>query len=111
MTWLKPLPLGKISIWTRDAIIEESKKYSSRTEFAQNNPTAYQHACKDKKHPDVEDALMRWAEYVENFGRAMSVWSLCGAQVLPHFINACFIDIYMRFVQCAVFYYLMWMNL
>lgn len=48
MIWLKPLPLGIISKWTRDAILEESKKYSSRTEFAQNSPTAYQHACKDK---------------------------------------------------------------
>ena len=48
MTWLKPLPLGKISKWTREAIIEESKKYTSRTEFAINSPTAYQHACKDK---------------------------------------------------------------
>lgn len=48
MTWLKPLPLGKISKWTKEAIIEESKKYSSKTEFALNSPTAYQHACKDK---------------------------------------------------------------
>ena len=50
MTWLKPLPLGPISIWTREAIIEESKKYTSRTEFAQNSPTAYQHACEDKQY-------------------------------------------------------------
>lgn len=48
MVWLKPLPLGIISKWTREAIIEESKKYSSRTEFALHSPTAYQHACKDK---------------------------------------------------------------
>ena len=48
MTWLKPLPLGIISKWTREAIIEESKKYTSRTEFAINSPTAYQHACEDK---------------------------------------------------------------
>ena len=48
MKWLKPLPLGKISKWTREAIIEESKKYTSRTEFAINSPTAYQHACEDK---------------------------------------------------------------
>ena len=48
MVWLKPLPLGIISKWTNEAIIEESKKYSSRTEFAINSPTAYQHACKDK---------------------------------------------------------------
>lgn len=48
MTWLKPLHLGKISKWTREAIIEESKKYTSRTEFAINSPTAYQHACEDK---------------------------------------------------------------
>lgn len=48
MVWLKPLPLGIISKWTREAIIEESKKYTSRTEFAINSPTAYQHACKDK---------------------------------------------------------------
>ena len=48
MTWLKPLPLGRISKWTREAIIEESKKYSSRTEFALNSPTAYQHACENK---------------------------------------------------------------
>lgn len=48
MTWLKPLPLGKISKWTKETIIEESKKYSSRTAFAQNSPTAYQHACEDK---------------------------------------------------------------
>lgn len=48
MTWLKPLPLGKISKWTREAIIEESKKYTSRTEFAINSPTAYQYACEDK---------------------------------------------------------------
>lgn len=48
MVWLKPLPIGIISKWAREAIIEESKKYSSRTEFALNSPTAYQHACKDK---------------------------------------------------------------
>lgn len=48
MVWLKPLPLGIISKWTRAAIIEESKKYTSKTEFAQNSPTAYQHACEDK---------------------------------------------------------------
>lgn len=48
MVWLKPLPLGIISKWTREAIIEESKKYTSRTEFAINSPTAYQHACEDK---------------------------------------------------------------
>ena len=48
MPWLKPLPLGKISKWTREAIIEESKKYTSRTEFALKSPTAYQHACEDK---------------------------------------------------------------
>lgn len=48
MTWLKPLPLGIISKWTREAIIEESKKYTSRTEFAINSQTAYQHACEDK---------------------------------------------------------------
>lgn len=48
MEWLKPLPLGIISKWTREAIVEESKKYSSRTEFAKYSPTAYQHACKDK---------------------------------------------------------------
>lgn len=48
MTWLKPLPLGIISKWTREAIIEESKKYTSKTEFAINSPTAYQHACEDK---------------------------------------------------------------
>ena len=28
MTWLKPLPLGHISEWTREKIIEESKKYT-----------------------------------------------------------------------------------
>lgn len=48
MVWLKPLPLGIISKWTREAIIEESKKYTSRTEFSINSPTAYQHACEDK---------------------------------------------------------------
>ncbi|MCR5314331.1 MAG: GIY-YIG nuclease family protein [Bacteroidaceae bacterium] len=48
MTWLKPLPLGPISIWTREKIIEESKKYTSRKEFAVNSPTAYQHAIEDK---------------------------------------------------------------
>ena len=48
MTWLKPLPLGIISIWTRENIIEESKKYSSKSEFAENSPTAYHHACEDK---------------------------------------------------------------
>ena len=31
--------------WTNERIIEESKKYTSRTEFAINSPTAYQHAC------------------------------------------------------------------
>lgn len=48
MTWLKPLPLGIISIWTRENIIEESKKYSSKSEFAEKSPTAYHHACEDK---------------------------------------------------------------
>ncbi|MCR5362326.1 MAG: GIY-YIG nuclease family protein [Bacteroidales bacterium] len=48
MPWLKPLPLGHITEWTRDRIIEESKKYSSRCEFARKSPTAYQHALKDK---------------------------------------------------------------
>ena len=36
--------------WWNDKghVFEESKKYTSRTEFAQNSPTAYQHACEDK---------------------------------------------------------------
>lgn len=48
MTWLEPLPLGHISEWTRAKIIEESKKYTSKTEFAENSPTAYKHALEDK---------------------------------------------------------------
>ena len=48
MPWLKPLPLGKVSVWTRERIIEESKKYKSKSEFAENSSTAYQHALKDK---------------------------------------------------------------
>ena len=48
MTWLKPLPLGHISEWTRERIIEESKKYSSRSEFAEKSQTAYHHACENK---------------------------------------------------------------
>ena len=48
MTWLKALPLGHISEWTRERIIEESKKYSSRSEFAEKSKTAYHHACEDK---------------------------------------------------------------
>jgi hypothetical protein len=48
MTWLKPLPLGIISVWTRENIIEESKKYTSKSEFAEKSPTAYHHACEDK---------------------------------------------------------------
>ena len=48
MMWLKPLPLGHISEWTRERIIEESKKYSSRSEFAEKSQTAYHHACEDK---------------------------------------------------------------
>ena len=48
MTWLKPLPLGHISEWTRERIIEESKNYSSRSEFAEKSKTAYNHACEDK---------------------------------------------------------------
>ena len=48
MAWLKPLPLGHISEWTRERIIEESKKYSSRSEFAEKSQTAYHHACEDK---------------------------------------------------------------
>ncbi len=48
MTWLTPLPLGIISIWTRENIIEESKKYTSKSEFAVNSPTAYRYAIKDK---------------------------------------------------------------
>lgn len=48
MVWLKPLPLGKISIWTNERIIEESKKYTSKSEFASMSPTAYRHAIKDK---------------------------------------------------------------
>lgn len=48
MIWLKPLPLGHISEWTRKRIIEESKKYTSKSEFALNSPTAYMHAIKDK---------------------------------------------------------------
>ena len=37
-----------ISEWTRERIIEESKKYSSRSEFAVKSQTAYHHACEDK---------------------------------------------------------------
>ena len=48
MIWLKPLPLGIVSDWTREKIIEESKKYSSKSEFARNSKTAYHHACEDK---------------------------------------------------------------
>ena len=48
MIWLKPLPLGKVTIWTNERIIEESKKYKSKTEFALMSPTAYRHAIKDK---------------------------------------------------------------
>lgn len=48
MVWLKPLPLGHISEWTKEKIIEESKKYASRSEFALKSPTAYQYAIKDK---------------------------------------------------------------
>ena len=48
MTWLKPLPLGIISVWTRENVIEESKKYTSRSEFAEKSPTAYNHAIRDK---------------------------------------------------------------
>ena len=48
MPWLTPLPLGPVSIWTREKIIDESKKYTSRTEFAEKSPTAYHHACEDK---------------------------------------------------------------
>ena len=48
MAWLKPLPLGIISVWTRENIIEESKKYTSRSEFAEKSPTAYNHAIRDK---------------------------------------------------------------
>ena len=48
MMWLKPLPLGKISIWTKERIIEDSKKYTSKHEFALMSPTAYRHAIKDK---------------------------------------------------------------
>lgn len=48
MPWLKPLPLGPVTVWTRERIIEESKKYISRTEFAEKSPTAYHHACEDK---------------------------------------------------------------
>ena len=48
MKWLKPLPLGIISEWTRERIIEESKKYSSKSEFAEKSQTAYHHACEDK---------------------------------------------------------------
>lgn len=48
MIWLKPLPLGKISIWTDERIIEESRKYTSLSDFASKSPTAYRHAIKDK---------------------------------------------------------------
>ena len=48
MTWLRPLPVGHISEWTKDKIINESKKYTSRTEFAVHSPTAYKHALEDK---------------------------------------------------------------
>lgn len=48
MTWLQPLPLGHISEWTRENIIKESKKYTSKTEFAIKSPTAYKHALEDK---------------------------------------------------------------
>lgn len=48
MPWLNPLPLGPVSVWTRERIIEESKKYTSKTEFAEKSPTAYHHACEDK---------------------------------------------------------------
>lgn len=48
MPWLCPLPLGPISKWSREAIIEESKKYKTKTEFAKKSPTAYIHAIEDK---------------------------------------------------------------
>lgn len=48
MKWLKALPLGHISEWTRERIIEESKKYTSKSEFAEKSQTAYHHACEDK---------------------------------------------------------------
>jgi len=47
MPWLIQLPLGPVSIWTREKIIEESKKYTSRTEFAKKSSTAYRHACEE----------------------------------------------------------------
>ena len=48
MPWLKPLPLGPVSVWTRERIIEESKKFTSKTEFAKKSSTAYRCACEDK---------------------------------------------------------------
>lgn len=48
MPWLIPLPLGPVSSWTRETIIEESKKYHSITEFARQSPTAYSYARMDK---------------------------------------------------------------
>lgn len=48
MSWLCPLPLGPISKWSKEAIIEESKKYKTKTEFAKKSPTAYLHAIEDK---------------------------------------------------------------
>lgn len=48
MIWLKTMSMGHVSQWTRSRIIEESRKYTSKTEFAIKSPTAYQHAIKDK---------------------------------------------------------------
>ncbi|SFP05530.1 GIY-YIG nuclease family protein [Prevotella sp. tf2-5] len=48
MPWLMPLPLGPVSVWTHEKIIDESRKYTSKTEFAEKSPTAYRHACEDK---------------------------------------------------------------
>lgn len=42
------MSMGHVSQWTRSKIIEESRKYTSKTEFAIKSPTAYQHAIKDK---------------------------------------------------------------
>ena len=40
------MPAKGSKIWTKEDVLQESKKYTSRTEFAHGSPGAYQAACK-----------------------------------------------------------------
>ena len=42
------MPAKGSKIWTKEGVFQESRKYTSRTEFAHGSPGAYQAACKKR---------------------------------------------------------------